>query len=200
MDLEIAEPASTRRSLIGAIGAAGLASAAALAVARPASAAPFATTEEDRVLLDQAMRLELTARDLYREAIDAGVSDDTLLVAETLSTNHGAYAQAIAAVTGSSAEGRNEELFAELSGDFDTSDSVAFATAGWNFENSAVATHTEQMALYESIDAISLTGSILVVEARQATVLADIGGFSDDLDKLFDPQPEPFVLTGGEES
>ena len=33
--------------------------------------------------------------------------------------------------------------------------------------------------------------------------LDDIGGFSDDLDKLFDPQAEPLVLTGdggGEES
>lgn len=200
MDLETAEPASSRRSLIGAIGAAGLASAAALAVARPASAAPHATTEEDRQLLDQAMRLELTARDLYRESIDAGLSEDVRLVAETFSANHGAYAQAIAAATGSPAEGRNEELFTELSSGFATSDTAAFAVAGWSLENSAIATHTDQQALYESIEAISLTGSILVVEARQATVLADIGGFSDDLDKLFDPQSEPFALTGGEDS
>jgi hypothetical protein len=203
VDPETAEPASSRRSLISAIGAAGLASAAALAVARPASAAPFTTTPEDRELLEQAMGLELTARDLYLETIEAGISDDILEVVEALSGNHSAYAQAIAAVIGASAAGRNEELYTELQPEFATTDIEAFATAGWNLENSAVATHTELFSLYESIDAVSLTGSILVVEARHATVLADIGGFSDDLDELFDPQAEPLALagdTGGGES
>jgi hypothetical protein len=198
VDLETAERASSRRSFIGAVSVAGLASAAALAVARPASAALFPTTDEDRAVLDQAMRLELTARDLYIEALDAGVSDDISQVVETLSANHAAYAQAIAASTGTPAEGRNEALFAELSPAFATSDSDTFAMAGWNLENSMVATHTELLSGYESFDAVSLTGSILVVEARQATVLADIGGFSDDLDLLFDPQAEPFSLGSGE--
>jgi len=199
VDLEIAERASSRRSFIGAVSAAGLAGAAALAVARPASAAPYTTTEEDRVLLDQAMRLELTARDLYLEALDAGVGDDISQVVETLSANHAAYAQAIAASTGAPAEGRNEALFAEFSSEFATSDTDTFATAAWNLENSLVATHTELLSSYESLDAVSLTGSILIVEARQATVLADIGGFSDDLDLLFDPPSEPFSLDGGSE-
>ena len=199
VDPETAEPASSRRSLIGAIGAAGLASAAALAIARPASAAPHDATTEDRALLEQAMNFELTARDLYRETLEAGISDDLVEVVETLSANHGAYAQAIAASIGASADGRNEELFAELSPEFATSDTEAFATAGWNLENSAVATHTELLSQYESISAASLTGSILVVEARQATVLADIGGFSDDLEMLFDPQAEPFAPTGENE-
>ena len=197
MDPETAEPASSRRSLIGAIGAAGLASAAALVAARPASAAPYTTTPEDRELLEQAMGLELTARDLYLETIEAGVSDDILEVVEALSGNHSAYAQAIAAAIGASAAGRNEELYADLQPEFATTDTEALATAGWNLENSAVATHTELASLYESLDAVSLTGSILVVEARHATVLADIGGFSDDLDKLFNPQSEPLVLAGG---
>lgn len=200
MDLETAERASSRRSLIGAIGAAGIAGVAALAVARPASAAPYATTEDDRLLLDQAMKLELTARDLYLATIEAGASDDTLLVVEALSANHAAYAQAIAAAIGASAEGRNEELFTDFSSDFATSDTATFALAAWNFENSAAATHAELVSKYESTDAISLTGSIIVVEARQATVLADLGGFGSDLDKLFDPQAEPFDLTGGEDS
>jgi hypothetical protein len=200
VDLETAERASSRRSFIGAVSAAGLASAAALAVARPASAAPFAITAEDRELLDQAMRLELTARDLYLEALSAGLNDDISQVVETLSANHAAYAQAIAASTGTPAEGRNEELFAELSSAFATSDTEAFGMAGWNLENSMVATHTKLLSSYESFDAISLTGSILVVEARQATVLADIGGFSDDLDLLFEPPAEPLTLDGGSDA
>jgi len=199
VDLETADRSSSRRSFIGAVSAAGLAGAAAIAVARPASAAPNATTEEDRVLLDQAMRLELTARDLYLEALDAGVGDDISQVVETLSANHAAYAQAIAGTTGSAADGRNEALFAELSSEFATSDADAFAMAGWSLENSLVATHSELLSSYESLDAVSLTGSILIVEARQATVLADIGGFSDDFDLLFEPPSEPLPLDGGSE-
>ena len=43
---------------------------------------------------------------------------------------------------------------------------------------------TELSSLYESIQAINLTASILVVEARHATVLADVAGV-DDLDVVF---------------
>ena len=49
MDLVTAERATSRRSMISTVGAAGLAAAVgALAIARPAAAAPFTPTDADR--------------------------------------------------------------------------------------------------------------------------------------------------------
>jgi len=200
VDLESAEPASSRRSLIGAVGAVGIAGAAALVASRPAAAAPFAISTEDRALLDQAMRMELTASDLYQVALDAGVADQTAEVAATFAANHGAYAQAIAGVTGSAADTRDEALFADLEGTFATSDNAEFGQAAADLENSAAATHTEFIEQFESIEAITLAGSIVVVEARHATVAANIGGLDSNLESLFHPDSEAFDLNPAEES
>ena len=74
VDLETADPASSRRSLIGAVGAAGAAIAVgALVASRPASAATFTPSDADRDRLNVLMRFELTATDLYRASIDTGL-------------------------------------------------------------------------------------------------------------------------------
>ena len=185
MDPEPAEPATSmpsRRSLIRAVGAAGVvgvAGAAAVWASGSGSAAPTAPTTADTALLEQAMLLELTARDLYREALGGldGVGEDLLTV---LQGNHGSYAESIAGAAGLSAAGRNETVFDALKDAFAEGDVLAAHT----LEQTAVATHTELAAQYESVQAINLTASILVVEARHATVLADIAGVTD-LDVIF---------------
>jgi rubrerythrin len=198
VDLDSAEPATSRRGLLGAVGAAGLAGAAALLVARPVSAAPYVPTAGDRDLLDQAMRLEMTARDLYESALEAGIDGDIADTVRAIAANHRAYAQAISGATGLSANARNDDVFDELEASFAVSDVTAFAEAAMQLENTAVATHTELLGQYESIDAVTMTGSILVVEARHATVLADIAGLTGNLDDLLRPESEPLQLTGGD--
>ena len=197
VDLDSAAPATSRRGLIGALGAAGLAGAAALSVARPASAAPSSPTEDDKVLLRQAMELELTARALYEEAIGAGLSDVALELATVFAENHVTYADKIAGAAGFSANTRNEEVFEQLQSAFATSDAEAFAEVAASLENTATATHTALLPEYVSVDARTLTASILVVEARMATVLTDFGGLASDLDDVFEPDGEPLDLTAG---
>ena len=197
VDLDSAEPATSRRGLIGALGAAGIAGAAALSIARPASAAPSSPTEDDKVLLRQAMELELTARALYEEAIGAGLSDIALELATVFAENHVTYADKIAGAAGFSANTRNEEVFEQLQSAFATSDAEAFAEAAAGLENTATATHTALLPEYVSVDARTLTASILVVEARMATVLTDFGGLASDLDDVFEPDAEPLDLTAG---
>lgn len=179
----------SRRSLILAAGAAGLAGAAAW-VAGSVKASTDVPTEDDTLLLFQAMALELTARDLYRETLGAGIDDETAVVVEAMATNHGAYAQSIAGAAGLSASTRAEEVFEALQPEFATSD---FELAAHGLEQSAVATHTALLGQYESGQAIALTASILVVEARHATVLADLAGV-EDLDTLFGNDAEPLDL------
>jgi len=179
------------------LGAVGLASAAALSVARPASAAPTSPTDSDKVLLFQAMRLELTAVALYDVALAAGLTETAAEVATVFSANHRAYADEIAGASGFSADGRNEELFEQLESAFDTSDDDAFAGVANSLENAAAATHTELLARYESVNARKITASIIVVEARMATVLSDFGGLASNFDELFEPETEPLDLTAG---
>jgi len=200
VDLQSAEPATSRRRLLGALGAAGVASAAALSVTRTASAAPSSPTEEDKVLLGLAMQLELTARDLYEEAAEAGLSDDAAALAAIFAENHAGYADKIAGIAGLSADRRNERLYEELEPAFAGSDDAAFVEAAMSLENTASATQADLVGQYESVDARSLTASICVVEARMATVLADFGDLASNLDDLFAPEAEVLVLTGGEES
>jgi hypothetical protein len=197
VDLDSAAPATSRRGLIGALGAAGLASAAVLSIARPASAAPFSPTDDDKVFLRQAMELELTAQALYQEAIDAGLSDVAGDLAVVFADNHVAYADKIAGAAGFSANTRNEEVFDQLQSAFATSDPEAFAEVAAGLENTAAATHTALLAEYVSVDARTLTASILVVEARMATVLTDFAGLASNLDDVFEPDAEPLDLTAG---
>ena len=196
VDLDPAASATSRRGLIGALGAVGLAGAAALSIARPASAAPTTPTDSDKELLFQAMRLELTAAALYDVALEAGLTDVAAELATVFSANHRAYADKIAAVSGFSADERNEEVFEQLESEFDTSDPEAFAEIANTLENTAAATHKALLPEYESVNARKVTASIIVVEARMATVLSDFGGLSSNLEELFEPEAEPLELTG----
>ena len=202
VDPQPAAPTSSRRQLFGTLGAAGLAGAAAVAVARPAAAAPTTTapptspTAEDREVLALVMQVELTAAALYQVAIDAGLDADTADLANTFRANHTAYADKIAGRAGLSADTRNQELLDEFEDAFATSDAAAFATVANAMENTLAETHTGLLDGYASVDARILTASIAVVEARMATVLADVAGIADDLDDLFAPDAEPLTVGG----
>ncbi len=195
MSSENAEPTSSRRSLLGAAGAAGITAAiASLAVARPASATPpFSPTPEDTALLRQAMELELTARDLYETTLLAGISSDVQQLVELLASNHNDYAKGIAGIAGLSATGRNEDVFEQLESTFDTTDVEAFAAAGASLENTAAATHTELMSQYQAENAIVFTASVVMVEARAGVVLADLEGITQ-VDTLLSPDAESLGL------
>lgn len=205
MDLEIAEPAPdtslSRRSLVTRAGVAGVAGlAAALLVDRTAlvSAAvpderPGVPTEADKVLLDRVIGFELAASALYRAALDNATGDLAVAIG-VMADNHQAYAESIAGATGISAGTANEEIVAVFESMF-TGSSTDFLTSAHTLEQTAVATHTALIAEYESSHSIELTASIAVVEARHATVLADLLGV-DDLDVLFGNDQPPLDLTG----
>jgi stage V sporulation protein SpoVS len=181
VDLVTAERATTRRSMISTVGAAGIAAAVgALAIARPAAAAPFAPTDSDRTRLTAMMELELAAQQLYEASIGAGLDGDAGELALVLAQNHQAYAQAIAGSAGLSATSRSSLAFDRFESAFATSDAVAWATAANELEQTFVVTHTEAIAGFEGIESVNLVTSILVVEARQSIVLADVAGLAVD--------------------
>jgi hypothetical protein len=181
VDLVTAERATSRRSMISTVGAAGFAAAVgALAIARPAAAAPFTPTDADRARLRAMMYLELAAHDLYRASLDAGLDGDAGALAAVLATNHEAYGQAIAGIAGLSASSPTTAVFDQYESAFATSDHVAWATAANELEQTFVATHTEAIGSFEGVESVNLVASILVVEARASVVLADVAELPTD--------------------
>ena len=131
---------------------------------------------------------QLRVVDADQLALDAGIDDPTGVIG-VMARNHRAYAEAIAGATGISSDARNDEVYDSLESEFDTTYIGQFATAGVELENTVVATHTELVGMYESETAVSLTASILVVEARHATVLGDMAG--DDAETMITATGEP---------
>ena len=169
---------STRRGLLGA-------SVAGAALSLIAGQSALASTERvidaDLALLRFVQTLELAASDLYAAAVAAGADDPVFGV---LVDQHKAYAEGIAGFVGEPANIRNEELYGELESAFAVSDQAAVATAGYDLESAAVATHLEVLARLENVDGAKLVASMLAMEARHCVVLADMSGRGDDLDVL----------------
>ena len=76
---------------------------------------------------------------------------------------------------------------------FATSDTTALATAGYDLESTAVATHTELLGHLTNVDGAKLVASMLAMEARHCVVLADMSGRGDDLDVLLVNTAEPIL-------
>ena len=144
------------------------------------------------------MSIEMTARDLYQTAIDAGADDPLVSV---LRNNHRGYVDILRAILGTSAlDRRNEQLYDEYVGAFEETDIAALAETAYDLESTAVATHTETLRSLQDIDAARRIASILIVEARHCTVLADAAGLGDDLDALFVNDAEPLAVSQSAEA
>jgi Ferritin-like domain len=159
---------------------------------------PAQPTAEDLELLGFAQSFELTARDLYAAALEGGADDPMIGL---MRDQHQAYADILSGVLGTKAPGtRDDGLYDELERSFAVADVVAVAEAGFDLESTAVATHTELLGQLQGIDGAKAGASILVVEARSGTVLADLAGNGTDLDALFVNDAEPLAVsrpTGG---
>lgn len=139
---------------------------------------PRRPTEADVALLAYAQSVECTARDLYRQAIDAGAGDEHLASLVAIAAHHDAYAQAISAVIGKSApQERDENLFRSASAQF-RGNTNQMALAAHELENTLVVTHQSLLAELDGIEGSALIASILITEARHATALAAIAGLS----------------------
>lgn len=167
--------ASDRSSRRALLGAGVLGAALALAGSRTASAGTtLGLSDADKELASFAISLELTARDLYDAAIDAGSSDD---VWTAMREQHEAYATRIAGLAGLSASVRNEDVFTSLEGDFSTTDPV---DAAQELENVAAATHISLLGEIDDVQYAEITAAIASMESRHSTVLGLIAGKTGD--------------------
>ncbi|MFP5487761.1 MAG: ferritin-like domain-containing protein [Acidimicrobiia bacterium] len=164
---------SSRRALLGA-GVLG----AALALAGSRSASAGATlpglSDADKEIASFAIALELTARDLYDAAIEAGSSGDVWTM---MREQHEAYATRIAGLAGISARLRNDDVFDALESSFATTDPL---TAALDLENVAAATHIGLLEQIEGTSFAEVVAAIGAMESRHATVLGTVAGETGD--------------------
>jgi hypothetical protein len=150
---------------------------------------PLRPTADDIPLLNFALSIELAARDLYQDAIDAGMKDD---VVTALNGNHRAYSDALRGRLGTQSVGtRDEDLYRQYAAQFQTTDVKALAAPAYELESLLVATHNDLLGRLRGTDGARLLAAILIVEARHGTVLADIGGKGDDFDALLENTGSP---------
>ncbi len=155
------------------------------APATTTTAPPKRPTAADIKLLAFAQSIELAIRDLYDVALSAKSFDGPIAKAVTaIREAHEAYAQSISGLIGGQASGaRSDKLFSASRNDF-TGDAKSVARAAADLENVAVATHIDILGSLIGIDAAGLIASMLVVEARHATVLNSIAGATSLSDQL----------------
>ena len=200
MDLPSAETASSRRSLVSALGVAGLASVAAVAVARPVSAAPapapvpFSPTDRDKKLLGQALQIEFAAKLLYarRRGVRAarrcrqgrpGVRRQPRGLRRPVRGDHRDLGEHV-----------RQEVLRGQQGQVRPGNIDEFTAAAWELENNFAATYTDLFDKLEATQTQTVISSIVVINGRMATVLADLARLSDDFDVLFEPPVEIITL------
>ena len=167
-----------------------------VAASRPASVPPVGYTAEDTALLGALQEVELAARDLYQAALDAGADDD---VYRGIRDNHGAYVDILSGLIGRSAASlRNDALYREHVGDRSRS-RVARSWPRPPTTWSQLSSRRTPRLLGElvGVDGGAAVASIVMVEARHCTVLADMAGQGQDFSALFENTAEPLDLTTG---
>ena len=139
---------------------------------------------DDIVLLSFEQSMELTIRDLYDVALNLGsFTGAQLETVNAIRDAHEAYGNSISGLLGRNAPNAAlPKLFTALKADF-AGNAQDVATAARTLENNAAATHIETLDALVGIDGAALIASIIIVEARHATVLASFAGVSalDDL-------------------
>lgn len=140
---------------------------------RRVAAAGLSPAELD--LLKFAQGLELALRDLYDEALDI---DKGSAAWTAMSDSHESFAQAIAGLSGLSANQRNDGLFDEYR---DAMRGADRAKTAYDLESAAAATHIDLIGRLSDSGAAEVIASIASAESRHCVVLADVLGNGNDL-------------------
>jgi len=144
-------------------------------------------SEDDLANAQFAIGVELSARDLYQAAIDAGATGTAWAI---LAGQHSQYAQRLAGLTGISANTADQIVYdarvASFQGDRP-------ANAAYDLENTLVATHAALLAQIASANVANVLASIVTMESRQAAYLAERSGRGNNFDALFTCTGTPLV-------
>jgi Ferritin-like domain len=162
------------------------------------SAPPQRPTDADVPLLDFAESIELSARALYDLTLKLTTwTPDQAVVIGTIREGHSAYANSLSGMLG---------RLADLAPDAGVLDQYATAFSGpaaqvldaaYTLESALVATHLDILGQLEGTSAGALLGSIVNIEARNSTVVAQMNGATDLDVLLVVDEADAFSRSGG---
>lgn len=198
MDKRTASPRTAPPTSPPGTEPAGSAPGTAEAEATTTTSTPQRPTTEDIALLGFAQTFELTARDVYQAALDAGLAEGEYAdLFVTVRENHEEYGNVLSGILGVDApQRRDDALYEQLVADFQSGDPATVAEAGYTLESTAIATHDELIGQLVGLDGIAALASFVVVEARHLTALGHVAGMGNDLDALLASDAEPLTPTG----
>lgn len=150
------------------------------------TAPPTRPTVDDLALLRFAEQLELGAVLMYDSAITSGAVSDQATVFATLRESHQAYAQVLSGFLGTSASREASPEVVTQFGERFAGSLDDILAAAYDFEATALASHAELVGQLAGTEGSALIASILIAEARHATVLADVAGADLDAQLLSD--------------
>ena len=145
------------------------------------TAPPQRPTDDDEPLLGFAQSIELSATAAYEAVLDRAdelsLPEDVYPVIEVFREHHKAYGQSLSGLLGRTAPNTSNATADTEFGPLFTSGSLdEVLTAAIALEEAAVATHLTLLDQLQGTDGAALIASILVTEARHATVLSALSG------------------------
>jgi rubrerythrin len=145
------------------------------------TAPPRRPTGDDEMLLGFAQSIELSATAAYEAVLDRAdelsLPEDVYPVIEVFREHHKAYGQSLSGLLGRTAPNTsNATADTEFGPLFTTGSLDEVLTAAIALEDTAVATHLTLLEQLQGTDGAALIASILVTEARHATVLSALSG------------------------
>ncbi len=166
-------------------------------VAVTTTTAPKRPTPEDVERLVPAQQIEISAYRLYLASRELNYTDEQRTVLDVIGQSHLSYAQALSGFLGrEAANDADDALVAERLGAF-TADVDSALQAAYDLESALVSTHILTIGALRGTDAVNLLASIVTVEGRNGTVLADLMGESDFAVLLVDNEADPIETAKG---
>lgn len=161
------------------------------------TSAPKRPTPADVDRLVFAQAVEISAYVLYKQSYELPFDEDQRTVIEVIGQSHLAYAQALSGFLGRQASNDPDqavvdELSSAFSADVDT-----MMQAAYELESALVSTHIETISNLIGTDAVNLLSSMVTVEGRNGTVLADLMGSDDFAILLIDDEADAFAPAEG---
>ena len=144
-----------------------------------------------------AQQIEISAYRLYLASRELNYTDEQRTVLDVIGQSHLSYAQALSGFLGREASNdADEALVAERLGAF-TVDVDSALQAAYDLESALVSTHILTIGALRGTDAVNLLASIVTVEGRNGTVLADLMGESDFAVLLVDNEADAIETAKG---
>ena len=160
---------------------------------------PKRPTSDDTELLGFVQGVEMAAASLYDMTLGITSFDETEhTMLAILAQSHRSYGQSLAGLLGRSAPNKvDQSVLTTFSEAFGSGNIDQILDAASTLESTLVATNIQAIGELSGTDAANLMASIVTIEGRHGTVIADMLGAKKLADLLVDEEAAPLMAGKG---